>query len=74
MKKAAKKTEQKSKTWEDMNRLDNVVTLVCSNFADEGITDEMFAYAKVIRLGEIVEDLRKKVVELEAQVRPSTPP
>ena len=42
-----------------MCRLDNVVSLACRNFVDEGITEEMFAKSKVIRLGKIVEDLRK---------------
>ena len=56
-----------------MHRLDNDVTLACSNFADEGITDEIFVEAKVIRLGEIEGHLRKRVVELETQVRPNIP-
>ena len=34
----------------------------------------MFLEAKVIRLGEITEDLWKKVAELEVQIRPITPP
>ena len=34
---------------------------------------EMFLEDKVIWLGEIVEDLCKKVIELESQVTPSTP-
>ena len=34
----------------------------------------MFAEAKVIRLGEIEQDLHKKVTDLEAQVKPTTPP
>ena len=52
--------------------LENFVRLACSNFADEGIIDEMFAEAKVIRLGKIEEDIRKNVTELESQVIPST--
>ena len=34
----------------------------------------MFPEAKVIRLGKIANDLRKKVTKLEEQIRPSTPP
>ena len=40
MKKTIKETKQKAKTWvEDRHKLDNVVTLTCSNFVDEGIID-----------------------------------
>ena len=74
LKKTIKETEQKSKTWEeDRLRLDETITLACSNFANEGIKNEMFAESKVRRLGEIIEDLRKKVAELETQVRPNIP-
>ena len=59
---------------ESRHRLDNDVSLTCTNFANEGITKEMFPKSKVIQLGEIAEDLRKKVVELEMQLKPSTPP
>ena len=49
MKKTIKEAKQKAKTWEeDRHKLDNVVALACINFADEGITKEMFAEAKVI--------------------------
>ena len=34
----------------------------------------MFVEAKVFSLGKIAENLRKKVTDLEAQVKPSTPP
>ena len=57
-----------------MHRLDEAVTIACNSFNDEGITHEMFAEAKVFRLGEIIENLCKKVAELEFQVQPSTPP
>ena len=74
MKKIVQETKQKSKNWEEnKNRCDNVVSLSCSQFSDEGITQEMFSEAKVIRIGDIMEDLRKRVAELEAQVKPSTP-
>ena len=65
MKKKFKETKQKAKTWEvDRNMLKNVLTLTCNNFADEGITKEMFVESKVIQLGKIVDDLCKKVKEL----------
>ena len=49
MNKIVKGTYQKFKTWEeDRKMLDNVVTLSCSNFVDEGIKNEMFVKAKVI--------------------------
>ena len=57
-----------------MHKLENDVTLACKNFTDEGITKGMFAEAKVIRLGEIVEGLHKKVAKLEAHVKPNTLP
>ena len=39
----------------------------------EGITKEMAPNAKVAQLAKIVYDLRKKVTNIEEQVRPSTP-
>ena len=39
-----------------------------------GITEEMALDTKVSRLGEIAVDLRKKVTQLEEQIRPNTPP
>ena len=57
-----------------MHRLENVVALACTKFADEGIMEEKFPEAKVIRIGEIVDELRKKVANLEVQLKPSTPP
>ena len=56
-----------------MHQLNNVVTLACNNFLVEGITNEMFSEAKVIRLRKITEDLCENFVELEAQVTPNTP-
>ena len=67
--------EQKSNTWEENKHIiDNVGALSCTNFTDADITEEMFIEAKVIRLGKIADDLCKKVMELEAQVKPITPP
>ena len=56
-----------------MNCPNTTVALACNNFIDEGITHDMVAEDKVFCLGEIEEDLRKMVTELEAQVTPSTP-
>ena len=65
MKKTVKEAEQKAKTWEEnKNRLNKVVTLAWNSFIDEGITHDMFAESKVFHLGEIAENLRKKVTEL----------
>ena len=67
MKKTIKEVEQKAKTWENNRHiLDNVVALACTKFVDAGIIGEIFTEAKVIQLGEIIEDLYKKVAELEA--------
>ena len=56
MNKTLKEVAQKAKTWEEnMHRLDNVVALSCRNFAEAGITEEMFTDTKVIQLGKIVE-------------------
>ena len=50
--------EQKMKTWEEnCHSLDKVVALACTNFAEEGITEEMGPKSKIVRLGEIAEDL-----------------
>ena len=35
--------------------------------------EDMFLEAKVIQLGEIEYDLHKKVIDLEVQLKPSTP-
>ena len=43
-----------------------VVTLDCKNLTSEGMTHEMVVEANVFLLGEIIEDLHKKVVDLEA--------
>ena len=62
MKKTIKEIEHKAKTWEENKHwLDATVTLTCNNFTDEGITPELFVEANVFWLGEIVENLRKKV-------------
>ena len=75
MKKAEKEAEHKAKTWEEnMNWLDASVTLACNNFTKESITNEIFAEDKLFQLGEIPENLHKKVAELESHVTPSTPP
>ena len=48
MKKILKEAKHKAKTWEEnRHRLKEVVTLSCTKFTDEGITNEMFAKAKV---------------------------
>ena len=61
MKKEVQEVEQKTNTWaENRHKLDKVVSLACTNFTDEGIIEEMFPEAKVIRLGEIEKDLHKK--------------
>ena len=41
---------------------------------DEEISHDIPSEGKVIRLGKIAIDLKKKVTELEAQQIPSTPP
>ena len=67
MKQAVQEAEHKTKTWEEnMHRLDNVVALACTNVFDEEITADMFPESKIIQIGDIVEDLCKKVIELEA--------
>ena len=49
MKKTVQETEQKEKIWwENRHRLDNVVSLTCKNFDNEGIMKEMFLEDKVI--------------------------
>ena len=44
------------------------------NFAYEVITEEIFLEGKVTQLGEIEEYLHKKVANLEAHLKTSTPP
>ena len=75
MKQEGQEVEQKTKTCEkNRHRFDNVIALACTNFVDEGITMDMFPEDKVIRIGEIVEDLHQKITELEEKIKPSTPP
>ena len=74
MKKTIKETQNKAKSWEEVRLwLDMTITLACKNFVDTCITNEMFAEAKVIHLGEITKDLCKIVTELKAQVTLSRP-
>ena len=56
-----------------MHRLNNVVALTCTKFVEKGIMKDMCPKAKVIQLREIAEDLRKKVVELESQIKRGIP-
>ena len=75
MKKIVQDIEQKEKNLvENRHRLDNVIALAFTKFDDEGIMEDMFPEAKVIQLGEIAIDLRKKVAKHEKQVKPGTPP
>ena len=47
--------------WEENHhRIDKEVALSCTNFGEEQITEEMEQESKITRLGEIVEDLRRK--------------
>ena len=46
--------------------MDAAVTLACSSFVDEEIIEEIFSKAKVFQLGEVAENLRKWVVEMES--------
>ena len=65
MKLVVQEAEQKMKTWEENHhRLDKAVALSYINFAQEGIIEEMGLEYKVTRLGEIVEDIRKKVPDI----------
>ena len=54
--------------------MDVTVTLACSSFTEEGITTEILLEAKFLQDGEIVEDLCKRVTELESKLTLSTPP
>ena len=51
-----------------MHELDRTVTIACSNFTNEGIMHEMVVETKFFQLGEILETLHRKVLELELQV------
>ena len=67
MKLKVQEGEQKMKTWEEnCHRIDKTIALTCTKFVEEGIREEMRSKSKVGRLGEIAEDLRKKVTYLEA--------
>jgi len=62
MKKTTQETKKKYNILkEDRHRLDMAVTPACGNFIDEGITPEMFSKDKVFRLGEVPENLCKRV-------------
>ena len=55
------------------NRLDILIRRARNNFTNEGIMHEMYAESKLFQIGEIAENFCKKAIELEAQVKPSTP-
>ena len=68
-------TEKKVKTLkEDRHRLDADVMFSYSSFIDEGIIVKKNSEAKVFRLSEIEDSLRKWAVDMELQINPSTPP
>ena len=45
--------------------------LTCSNFIDEGIIDETFSKDKKFQLGEVDDNLQKRVIELEIKMTPN---
>ena len=58
MKEAVKEAEKQTKMWEEnRHSLDKALSLACTNFADEGTTEEMFPEAKFIQHGKIAEYL-----------------
>ena len=75
LKQIVKETKNKEKTQQDdMQRLEAVATLTCRSFTDEGITLEMFVEANVFKLGEVGENLCKKVTELKSKMTHDTHP
>ena len=67
-------TKQKVKEGEEIKpKLENVVSLACSNLEDAEITPKMQVEEKVIRLAKIASELKKKVTQLEENIRSSTP-
>ena len=59
---------------ESKQKLESIINLACSNLEDVEILQEMPPEDKVLRLGKIVANLRKKVTKLEEKRRPNTPP
>ena len=57
----------------DKKWLEATITLTCINFMDEGITLEMFTEANFLRIGEVIENLHKQVVEMESKMTPNIP-
>ena len=74
MKEKMQKIKQKTKVREENKlKIENVINLSCTNLNDEEITVEMHIEENMIRLGKIADDLRRKVTQLEEQVKPRTP-
>ena len=67
-------TQEARKQEASKQKLKNVINLVCSNLDDVEISQYMPSKDKVLRLGKIAADFRKKITKLEKQRRPSTPP
>ena len=68
-------TRQKVREGEESKpKLENIVNLACLNLEDAKISPKMQVKDKVIRLGKIAVDLRKRITKLEENVRLSTPP
>ena len=59
-----KATQESRKEEEIKKKLTQVINTICLNVADEEISHDMTSEDKVLRLGKIVFDLKKKVTVL----------
>ena len=57
-------TQEAKKEEESKQKLTHIINIVCSNVVNEEISHDMPSKDKVLRLGKIGVDLKKKVIEL----------
>ena len=69
------RTQQKVREEEESKqKLTNIINIACSNLKDIEILQEMPPEDKVVRLGKIVSNLRRKLTKLEEKIRPNIAP
>ena len=67
-------TQEVRKEEVSKHNLTNVINFFCSNWNDVQISHNMPSEDKVLMIGKITSNIKKKVTELEEKRRPNTPP
>ena len=70
------KLVEQNKQIEQFHRklLEQAIDASCWDIPELGVIPEMISKARVVKLGEVVNDFLQKIVELEAKLVPSIPP